>query len=148
MNWKSLRTIPSVLTLTTRSENSVKKLVCDCGGANGAYKAVKTKRGYARYLCHMDNPEKAAYEAEEVMCLCGADYLDLAMTKTDKKCNKLNMLRQILRYCRENSIIYYCDIVDYCVEVRQEWLPLLSSSYGRVIRSYIQSLDYSGKKRG
>ena len=137
-----------VMCKTTRSVNSVQKLVDDCGGANGAYKAIKTKRGYARYLCHMDNPEKMPYAPDEVMCLCGADYLSLAMTKSDVKCNKLNMLRQIIRYCRDNSIIYYCDMVDYCTEERQEWLPVLASSYGRVVRNYIQSLDYSGKKRG
>ena len=137
-----------VMCKTTRSENSIKKLVNDCGGANGVYKAVKAKRGYARYLCHMDNPEKAPYEPDEVMCLCGADYLSVAMTKSDLKCNKLNALRQIIQYCRDNSIIYYCDIVDYCIDARQDWLSVLSSSYGRVVRNYLQSLDYSGKKRG
>lgn len=137
-----------VMCKTSRSINMIQKLVDDCGGANGVFKAVKTKRGYARYLCHMDNPEKMPYEPNEVMCLCGADYLSLAMTKSDVKCNKLNTLCQIIRYCRDNSIIYYCDIVDYCVDERQDWLPILSSGYGRVVRNYVQSLDYSGKKRG
>lgn len=135
-----------VMCCNSRSENSIKRLVSDCGGANGVFKAVKTKRGYARYLCHMDNPEKVSYDPEEVMCLCGSDYLSLAMTKTDIESGKLNVLREILRYCRENVIVYYCDLVDYCVDVRQDWLSLLSGSRGRVVRNYIQSLDYRGKK--
>ena len=32
-------------------------------------------RAYARYLCHLDNPEKAQYEVAEGESLGGADYL-------------------------------------------------------------------------
>ena len=35
---------------------------------------VNSARGYARYLCHLDNPEKFQYSPSEVRCIGGADY--------------------------------------------------------------------------
>lgn len=34
---------------------------------------VKSKRGYLRYLCHLDNPEKARYDTADVIALGGVD---------------------------------------------------------------------------
>ena len=34
---------------------------------------VNSARGYARYLCHLDNPEKAQYSPSEVRCMGGAN---------------------------------------------------------------------------
>ena len=34
---------------------------------------VQSVRGYARYLCHMDNPEKYQYNPVEVQALSGAE---------------------------------------------------------------------------
>ena len=31
---------------------------------------VNSLRGYARYLCHLDNPEKFQYDLDDVSCLC------------------------------------------------------------------------------
>ena len=35
---------------------------------------VKSTRGYARYLCHLDNPEKHQYNIDDVVQFGGADY--------------------------------------------------------------------------
>lgn len=135
-----------VMCRNCRSEMSVAKLVHMCGGANSVYEPVSSKIGYARYLCHMDNPEKTTYESDEVMSLCGADYLELALTKAEKNDNKMAIARAILRYCKANKIIHYCDLVDYSISDRQDWFPCLSGSYGRIVRTYVQSLEY--KLRG
>lgn len=137
-----------VMCKNAREESVIDNLVKSCGGANGRYQAINSKRSYARYLCHMDNPEKVCYNPEEIISLCGADYLSMALTKTDKTTNKMNKLREILKFCRENKICYYCNLVDICFESRQDWVPLLVGSYGRVIRNYIQSLDFSLHRKG
>lgn len=137
-----------VMCRNAREENVVCELVTSCGGANGVYQAVNSKKSFARYLCHMDNPEKMAYNPEEVMCLGGADYLSTALTKTDKKTSKIKTLREILNFCRENKICYYCDLVDICLDTRHDWTALLIGTYGRVIRNYIQSIDFSLHRKG
>ena len=38
---------------------------------------IKSVRAYARYLCHMDNPEKAQYDVSDVQTLGGVDYQSL-----------------------------------------------------------------------
>ena len=45
---------------------------------------VNSIRGYARYLCHLDNPEKFQYPQEKVRALCGADYITTIGLVTDK----------------------------------------------------------------
>lgn len=36
---------------------------------------VQSQRGYARYLCHLDNPEKFQYSSDDVCSFGGADYI-------------------------------------------------------------------------
>lgn len=131
-----------VMCRNRRSENVIEKLVRNCGGANGKYEIVQSKCAYARYLCHMDNPEKMSYSPDEVMTLCGADYSELALTKSDRSCAKIDKMREILRYCREHNEIYYCDLLEYCMDSRLDWLPCMVGTYGRTIRNYLQSREY------
>ena len=44
---------------------------------------VKSIRGYARYLCHLDNPEKAQYEPAAVRCIA-SDYIGTIGLAIDK----------------------------------------------------------------
>lgn len=125
-----------------RSEKIISELVKKCGGANDAYLPVSSKRGYARYLCHMDNPEKTSYEPEEVMSLCGADYNKIALTHADIECRKNSQMYEIIHYCRKNKIVHYCKLLDYCMDYRPDWMRVLAGGHGRVIRWYIQSLEY------
>lgn len=36
--------------------------------------SVQSVRGYARYMCHLDNPRKAQYSADDVRCFGGMSY--------------------------------------------------------------------------
>lgn len=48
-------------------ETQVKPIFDDIGGVGR--EMVNSARGYARYLCHLDNPEKAQYDPAEVRCM-------------------------------------------------------------------------------
>lgn len=39
---------------------------------------VGSLRGYARYLCHLDNPKKTQYKPEDVREFSGADYISIS----------------------------------------------------------------------
>ena len=45
---------------------------------------INVVRGYARYLCHLDNPEKAQYNISDVISLGGADYQEVISLASDK----------------------------------------------------------------
>ena len=48
-----------------------------------APQVCKDTRAYARYLCHLDNPEKAQYEPAQVENMCGTDYLENIRSAAD-----------------------------------------------------------------
>ena len=64
-------------------ETQVKPIFAEIGGVGR--EMVNSARGYARYLCHLDNPEKAQYEPSEVRCMGGADYTDILYILTVRK---------------------------------------------------------------
>ena len=57
---------------------------------------VKSVRAYARYLCHLDSPDKVCYRTEDVLSLSGADYNTMIQLASDKYSaigeNKLRMM--------------------------------------------------------
>lgn len=61
---------------------------------------VKTKRGYARYLTHMDNPEKYQYDANDVLSLGGADYFSIVINESDE----FMIIDEIIDYIDEFKI--------------------------------------------
>ena len=55
-----------------KSRTQIKEIVERFGGVG--QENILSKRGYARYLCHLDNPEKAQYNTDDVRSFGGLDY--------------------------------------------------------------------------
>ena len=85
--------------------NKVKEQICDKIGAT-IPKAVISLRGYYRYLCHLDNPEKAQYNVEDIEEY-GGFHIDL--TVSEKNVIKANICECIA----QNNFNEYVDLVDY-----------------------------------
>jgi hypothetical protein len=100
---------------------------------------VNSLRGYARYLCHLDNPEKAQYNVENVRCLCGADYTATIGLVTDK----YKAIKEMCSYCRENNIRSYSDLLDYASEERYDWFRVLCDNGTVVVKEYLKSRDWA-----
>ena len=128
-----------------RSSNTVRDLCIKCGG-NGHLEELMSRRGYARYLCHMDDPDKHQYDTTEVHNLCGANYMLEIMSKTELKSNRLAMITEIIQFCDDNVIFYYADLIRYCIIHKPEWLELLVSYNGHIIKDYIKSSAYKYDK--
>lgn len=62
---------------------------------------VKSKRGYLRYLCHLDNPEKARYSTSDVMSLGGVD-ISCIYEKTQRDADNLEI--RIINHIRDNQL--------------------------------------------
>lgn len=117
-------------------ETQVKPIFDDIGGVGR--EMVNSARGYARYLCHLDNPEKAQYDATEVRCMGGADYYGITNLPTDD----IKMLGEIMAYIREQEIYSFAEFLEGCQLLRPDWYSLAALSRGWIIREYIKSLTW------
>lgn len=104
---------------------------------------VNSIRGYSRYLCHLDNPEKVQYSPEEVRCLCGADYFNTIGLVVDK----YKTIEEIAFFCRDNDIYSYSDLFFYCLENRYDWYRTLCDNGTYVIKELLQSIYWTKKNQ-
>lgn len=116
------------------------KEIFDSIGGVGCEK-VQSIRGYARYLCHLDNPEKAQYLPDDVRCLCGADYSATIGLVTDK----YKAIDEIMDFCDENGIYSYRDLMQFCRKERRDWFRVLCDNGSYVILEYLKSATWSDK---
>ena len=100
------------------------------------YETVNSTRGYGRYLCHMDNPEKAQYSKDDVQALGGADYEEIISLPSDD----WEILDQIFDYIDESGERYYSRLLRYCRRERRDWWKLLVQRHSYVVVSYLKSV--------
>ena len=62
-------------------EKQIKPIFDSIGAVGREY--VHSIRGYARYLCHLDNPEKHQYNIGDVISLSGADFIEMTNLPSD-----------------------------------------------------------------
>lgn len=96
---------------------------------------VNSIRGYARYLCHLDNPEKAQYSPEDVKSFCGADYNGVIGLAIDK----YKAIREMIHYCDENNILAFSDLLEIAAERRFDWFRVLCDNGSIVMKEYLKS---------
>lgn len=99
---------------------------------------VASLRGYARYLCHLDNPEKHIYDTKDVLAFGGADYYSVITLVTDKYL----VLAEILDFCDENHIVYYSDLIRWCRQNKFEWFRALVDGGTYVVKEYLKSSQF------
>ena len=100
---------------------------------------IQSIRGYARYLCHLDNPEKAQYKQEDVRSLCGADYPGTIGLVTDK----YKAIGEMIDYCEDNGIYSYLELLKYCRMERFDWFRVLCDNGTVVMKEYLKSKSWT-----
>lgn len=107
---------------------------------------VNSIRGYARYLCHLDNPEKAQYSIDEVVSYGGADYMHAIGTAGDKA----KAIREMIAWIEENDIISFAELLRHASINRSDWFDCLINSGAYVTKEYIKSRwwEIHGKDKG
>lgn len=104
---------------------------------------VNSIRGYARYLCHLDNPEKAQYEQSAVRSMGGADYVGTIGLVLDK----YKAIGEMIDYCKENKIVSYSDLLEYCRLERFDWFRVLCDNGTVVMKEYLKSKSWTNERR-
>ena len=99
---------------------------------------VNSLKGYARYLCHLDEKDgKVRYPVSDVQALGGIKYEEIIKEAADK----YKISQEILSFCKQNGIIAYCDIVDYAIENNMEWyIQLIDNPH--VFINYLKSYTW------
>lgn len=88
---------------------NVKDNICDVVGGTIPQKVISL-RGYYRYFAHLDNPEKAQYNIDEVKCYGG---FKLDLTTSEINIIKSNILDDIVKH----KFFDYSDLCDYYKDI-------------------------------
>lgn len=103
---------------------------------------VQSFRGYARYLCHLDNPEKAQYDVETVRSMCGSDYTGAIGLVTDK----YKAIGEIIDFCIEQDVYSFSDLLEYARMERFDWFRVLCDNGTVVVKEYLKSRSWTHKE--
>lgn len=96
---------------------------------------VKSLRSYARYLCHLDNPEKAQYSIDDVVPFGGADYIFTIGSAADKA----KAIKEMIVWIEENDCTCWADLLLYSSIHRSDWFDCLTNSGAYVTKEFIKS---------
>ena len=104
---------------------------------------VNSQRGYARYLCHLDNPEKYQYSPEDVRSFGGADYIASIGLPTDK----YKAIGEMLDYCCTEGIYDFATLLEYARAEHYDWFRVLCASGAVIMEKYLKSSFWRSKQR-
>lgn len=120
-----------------KSKEQIKE-ICDKIRSVGA-ENVSSTRGYARYLCHLDNPEKAQYDISQVCSYGGVDYNEIIGLPSDK----YKMLDEMMEFCDKYDVMSLYALTNYARKHREDWKRILTDSGAFFMREWLQSRKWS-----
>lgn len=121
---------------SVKTECQAREMIDYIGGV-GCEK-VNSMRGYARYLCHLDNPEKTQYSINDVSALFGCDYQAIISLNSDR----YGLINEMCDYISVNHIHYFNFFFDYCRLNNDLWFKCLCDNSSWIIKEYIKSLSF------
>lgn len=117
-----------------------RKICMSFGGVR--MEVVNSIRGMARYLCHLDNPEKTQYATCDVKSFGGADYDDMCASEADY----LQALRYVFNYIDRNHIMYYHQLLNSLYDEDETFLlKICCFSCIGVVKEYLRSKQLKNK---
>lgn len=100
---------------------------------------IKSIRAYARYLCHLDNPDKVQYNPEHVLSFGGSNYKKICDLIVDRNL----VLSEIMSFIDEHDEVWsFAQIARYASDYRPDWHEILTTSGTYFISEYIKSVSW------
>lgn len=94
---------------------------------------------YARYLIHLEDSDKAQYNAADVIAVSGADYAAVAHLSDDTT----SVMRDIFAYISNNQLTSFAHFIDICAANNDIWFrTLISHNYCNIIINYMKSIQW------
>lgn len=119
-----------------KSHEQVKEIFDSIGGVG--LDVVKSMRAYARYLCHLDNPEKAQYNIEDVRSIA-SDYIGVIGLALDR----YSAISDMQDFCDKYEIKSFGQLNKYARRNRSDWWRVLCDSGSYVMDKYIKSCQWA-----
>lgn len=92
----------------------------------------------ARYLCHLDDPNKYQYDPADIVEFGGADYLN-AINRT---ADKYRVVSEMCDWAKNNQCYSFNKLVDFARENNMEWFMALADNSAIFMREYLKSYRY------
>ena len=130
-----------------KSIAQAQEVVSLIGGA-GAVEVVSDFRGYARYLIHLDSPDKAQYSPEDIRCFGGADWAEVALSEAERTDAQLD---EIEDWIDETGCVSYVGLCRYARKHRPDWTRCVRTHtvhLSALIRSFYWEQQQSGDRDG
>lgn len=119
-----------------KNDEQVRELFQSFGGVG--LEKLHSVRGMARYLCHLDDKNKARYNTEDVISLAGADYYTVIELPEEKYIH----IAEIMEFCVENEITSFSELSIYACIHRKDWFRILVDKNTTYIREFLKSRHY------
>lgn len=120
----------------SRKLEFAQKIVKDLQGVGT--EIVYSKRGMARYLCHLDNDDKPKYDTNKVISFCG-DYLKFLEGPDTKDF----LLSQIFDFIDGHNMTSLSKLIRYARTKEKAWWHFLQSKQNTsLILDYMKSFKY------
>lgn len=97
----------------------------------------------ARYLCHLDDPNKTQYSPDHVLEFGGADYL----TAINRQKDKYRIIAAMQDWVTENDCQSFAKLLDYARDNDMEWFMALCDNCAVIMREYIKSRRYDQREK-
>lgn len=105
---------------------------------------LESVQGYYRYLTHEDNPDKYQYDKSDIVPVNGFDIHDyIEMSKTEA----MKIIKDIQQVIIAVDIREYSDLLDYLLEVNQEWWQV-AVNHTMMLNAYLKSRRYKLQQEG
>lgn len=100
-------------------------------------------RACARYLVHMDDPDKYQYDPSDVRECGGADWRAAVQRSSDK----YRVVKEMCLWVQETGCTDFSALMDHAMDAEPEWWAALCDSSAVVMREYIRSKRGARKQR-
>lgn len=120
-----------------KSREQIKEITDLIGGVG--QEKLASRSGYCRYLIHRDNPDKAQYSYNDIICIGNVD-LDRTF---GNQYNKHECIKEMMSFINASNILMLSDLADYAAEYRpDDWFKIITDSSAYFLDKYIKSRSY------
>lgn len=117
----------------------VKAMFVSIGGVG--CEILKSKKSYARYLCHLDEIDKPKYDVSMVKEFGGADYKSMI----EGGGSKAEIYGKIMDYIDDTNCKSYSQLLRYSRRLEPDWFAVLCKN-GMVIKDYLRSKNWDDEQ--
>lgn len=126
-----------------KSPKQLAEICTFCGAKNGKVRFIHSIRGAARYLCHMDSPNKHQYFQSEVHCFA-VDYESIISLPSDK----YGVIGEMIDFVDKYNIVSFHILAKYAKDCKIDWYRSLCNNSTVFMKEYLKSKLWYYKEFG